>query len=174
MTLKIKLLLILLVLLATFFAGFGTRAYIASKAALQATVDKQQDIIDATKAYADKVDARDAENKKLKDKLDTLDREKTEALNAKQAENSALRSDLAVAQRMRFTGAVCPARPAEGGSGSSGSVGNGEAPELSAEGRQDVFDLRGGIIQLEGQVDYLHGYIERLGLWPPAEEVKSK
>ena len=167
---NLRIWLTLLTLAATFFAGFGTRAYIASKATLQATVAHQAELLKVSEDYAAKVDVRDQKIKELNDKLATLEQEKTKALNEKLTENSRLRADLAVAQRMRFQGAICPQGPAASESGSSGSLGDAEGAELTPEARQDVWDLREGIIQLEGKLDYLQSYIERLGLWPPPAE----
>ena len=167
-----RIFLTLLILVAVFFAGFGTRSYIAGKDQLRATVDHQAKLLEASNEFASKVRERDEKIQKLNGKLATLEQEKIKALNEELTENSRLRADLAVAQRMRFQGAICPQGPTTGAAGSSSSLGDAEGAELTPEARQDVWDLREGIIQLEGKLDYLQSYIERLGLWPPPADVE--
>lgn len=63
---------------------------------------------------------------------------------------------------MRFTGAVCP-KPgtAQAAGGPAAGVDDGAGIELTAEGRQDVFNLRADIIadrnKLAGLQAYIHG-----------------
>lgn len=149
--------------------GYGVRSYMAGKESLAHRVADQDAALAAQKDYLDKIAQRDAWNQELQNKLTALDTEKTHALTQALATNSALRSDLAVAQRMHLKGTSCPAGTAAGGqTGAAGSLGDDPGIELSAETRFAVFDLRAGLISDEAKLEYLQRYIRQLGLSPPS------
>ena len=166
MGLQAKLIVLLATILLSFGSGYGVRAYIASKEKLAAQVSTLKAQVASDKDYQIKVDARDKVNQNLNNTIHVLDTTSTRNLNEKLAENDLLRHDLASAQRMRFNGAVCPQRPTGSETGSTGSVGDGAGLELTADSRQDVLDLRAGIIRDHAKIDYLHQYIWKLGLDP--------
>lgn len=160
-----KAVFILLLFAGVFFAGFGVRDYMADHEATVVQLEASKALNDGLAKQIDQIAERDTQISKLSEEITALNKASTEALDAKQAENSRLRSDLAVAQRMRFTGAQCPAGPVDAGDPAAGSVGDGAGVELSTQGRLDVFDLRAGIIRTEAQVNYLQGYVPKLLGW---------
>lgn len=154
-----------IIVLVLFFAGYGVRDYMANHEKTEFQLSQEKQLTAGLKDYVTKIEERDAQIGQLQEQLHQLDVTHTKALDEKLAENSRLRGDLAVAKRMRFTGASCPQGPAVTGPTEAGSLGDGAGVELSAEGRQDVFDLRGNIQRNEAALTYLQGYTTELTDW---------
>lgn len=132
-----KLVGYVLILLACFSAGCHYRD-------IQADRDSARVELDSYKEHAAAISERDTKFAVTQAKLTALETQYTKDANDRLAENSALRNDLAVAQRMRLKGTYCPAQAtaAEAGAGV-----DPPAPlELSEETRLAVFDLRESIV----------------------------
>lgn len=89
---------------------------------------------------------RDAKFTETQAKLTALEERYTKDADDALRTNSALRSDLAVAQRMRLKGAYCPARGSAAGAAPAG-VDPAVPLGLSEETRLAVFDLRKSIVR---------------------------
>ena len=166
MTLQAKLVALLLTLILGFGTGFAVRAYIAGKQDVVRENTVLTKALAASIDYQAKVEARDDRNQELQSQLTVLDQELTNARTTALTENSALRADLAVAERMHLKGSSCPPRPASPQATGSGSVDHGGPVELSAETRLAVFDLRESIIGDQAALEGCQSYIRRLGLYP--------
>lgn len=164
-----KLLIQLGLLLAIFFAGFGVRGYMAGKDDLRRDNAEQAAKIEIYQKYTKKFEAYTATFNKLQLTLHSIDAKHAGKLHEALDENSALRTDLGVARRMRLQGTTCPKRPAEAGDPATGSVGDATEVELSEETRQAVFDLRADLIEDGKKLDYLHDYLREIGLSPPVQ-----
>lgn len=103
--------------------------------------------------------------KAAQDALAILDQQKSQELANAQAENDALKRDVADGtRRVRILQANlssgCSANSnASGGNTGTGSVGNGTAVELTAEAGRTVLDLRQDIIRDQAKLTYLQGYV---------------
>lgn len=140
----------------------------AGKEKLTNKVSEQATQLTAQGEYLEQIVQRDAKVAALQAGLAKLDSDKTKALNHELETNSALRSDLAVAKRMRLTGTTCPAGTAPSGeTHATSSMGDGAGIELSTETRYAVFDLRAGLVTDRAKLDYLQTYIRQNGLSPP-------
>lgn len=142
------------VVFLAFVAGFYVRDYMADA---QAT----KQLLAAEKEHRAEVEAllQDAititkKNLELQDKITELDKTHTRTLNEQINENSRLRTDLAVAQRMRLQGTSCP-KVGSSDSTSSTGMGDGASVELSPETRLLVWDLRESIIRDQAKLRYL-------------------
>ena len=142
------------VVFLAFVAGFYVRDYMADA---QAT----KQLLAAEKEHRAEVEAllQDAititkKNLELQDKITKLDKTHTRTLNEQINENSRLRTDLAVAQRMRLQGTSCP-KVGSSDSTSSTGMGDGASVELSPETRLLVWDLRESIIRDQAKLRYL-------------------
>lgn len=93
-------------------------------------------------------------------KLAVLDKTHTEALNAAETENDNLRRQLADGSRRMYVHANCPATGTRGKTG-SGGVGDGATVELAADARQNILDIRAGIIRDQQKLKYLQEYIRQ-------------
>ena len=93
-------------------------------------------------------------------KLAALDKTHTEALNAAETENDNLRRQLADGSRRMYVHAKCPATGTRGKTG-SGGVGDGATVELAADARQNILDIRAGIIRDQQKLKYLQEYIRQ-------------
>lgn len=122
---------------------------------------------EAQAAYLAQIEERDRKVHELQLALDQLDTQHTQELKHALDQNSTLRADLAVSQRMRLTGTSCPGQPASGQASSPSSLGDGAGVELSPATRQAVFDLRASLISDRAKLDYLQDYIRKVGLSPP-------
>ncbi|THD46630.1 lysis protein [Enterobacteriaceae bacterium ML5] len=91
--------------------------------------------------------------------LAALDKTHTEALNAAETENYNLRRQLADGTRRMYVHAKCPATRTGGKTG-SGGVGDGASVELATDSRQNVLDIRAGIISDRQKLTYLQQYIQ--------------
>ena len=142
------------VVFLAFVAGFYVRDYMADA---QAT----KQLLAAEKEHRAEVEAllQDAititkKNLELQDKITELDKTHTRTLNEQINENSRLRTDLAVSQRMRLQGTTCP-KVGSSDSTSSTGMGDGASVELSPETRLLVWDLRESIIRDQAKLRYL-------------------
>lgn len=90
--------------------------------------------------------------------LAALDKTHTEALNAAESENDALRRQLAAGARRMYVQGKCPGT---GTKAASGGMGNATAVELSATAEQNVLDIRAGIISDRQKLKYLQDYIRQ-------------
>ncbi|MBD8242511.1 lysis protein [Pantoea agglomerans] len=90
--------------------------------------------------------------------LAALDKTHTEALSAAESENDALRRQLAAGTRRMYVHAKCPVS-GTGAAAVSGSMGDGAAVELAGDSRQNILDIRAGIIRDREKLRYLQGYI---------------
>lgn len=141
-----KLVLIALVLLACFGAGFYLRDLQAERDTNKTKLDAATATIDAHKQFEEKIEARDTANAKLNADYHSLQLTASQALNEKLAENSRLASDLGVARGMSLRGTRCP-DPAPAGTGSPAGLVADSDLLLSGETRQLVFDLRASIVE---------------------------
>ena len=99
-------------------------------------------------------------------RLAALDKTSQEKLDNALKQNAALRDAVATGdKRVRIltanlaTAQRAASQHASGGNPGTGTVGDEEGAELSAEAGRTVLDLRAGIIEREAQIDYLQGYI---------------
>ena len=166
MPLQAKIVILLLTLLMGFATGFGVRSYMAGKQELQRENTALTQALEASTDFQAKVEARDAKIQTLQNQLTALDKDLTNARTEALAENSALRADLAVAERMRLKGVSCPQRPSGTEVPAASGMGHGTEVELSAETRLAVFDLRESIIQDQAALEGCQAYVRRLGLYP--------
>ena len=173
MTWQLKLLLAAVLLAAGFGSGFGVRAYIAHAEALVVENATLAAKAKASEDYTKALEERDARILELNKSLYQLDVNRRKQLDAKLAENTALRTDLA-AERMRFRGAVCPQGPAAGQAASAGVVGDDDGVALTGDARRDVLDLRAAILIDHGIIDYLREYIRQAGLADPGPPVTAQ
>lgn len=170
MTLRSVLIVSLATLLLGLGTGYGIRSYTAQAQSTAHELAELQATHDAQTEYLQKIDERDAKAADLQGKLTQLDTDKTKALSDALKTNASLSSNLAVAQRMRLAGTTCsPGGTPSSEASSTGSVGDGGGVELSAETRRAVFDLRADILNDRAKIDYLQGYVQRLGLSPPEQ-----
>ena len=160
-----KWVFILLLFVGTFFGGFYVRGYVADHDATVAQLELEKKHGAAVKEYLEKVDARDTQIALLQEQAYAKDVVHTKALNDAQAKNTALAGDLVVARRMRFNGAACPKQPTSTVPAEAGSLGDGAGVELTAAARQDVFNIRAGILTDQAKVRYLHDYSNTLLAW---------
>lgn len=166
MTLQVKLVVLVVTLLLGFGTGFGVRTYMAGKHNLQVENTALSRALTASIDYQAKVEARDTKNQVLQSQLATLDKELTNARTTALSDNAALRSDLAVAQRMQLKGTTCPSRSASDQASPAAGVDHGAQVELSPETRLAVFDLRESIIGDQAALEGCQSYVRRLGLYP--------
>ena len=165
-----KWIFILLTFAGVFAAGYSVRDYTANAEAtaleLQRTQEANTQLAAHTAALQDAADR----NLALQTRIDELNTTHTRSLNEHLAQNAALRTDLAVAQRMRLQGTNCP-RPDPGADNpSAGSVGDGAPVELSEETRLLVWDLREDLIRDRGKLEYLQDWARRVMESNPAIE----
>lgn len=163
------LLKFLALLLLGLTIGVGVTAYInhTDNLANQAKALKESN--QAKQDHIDELARRDEKIRLLQNQLTELDTQSTQALYEQLHQNDLLRHDLDTAQRMRLRGTSCPAAPAGSQTAATSSMGDDPGIELSAETRQAVFDLRAGILDDKAKIDYLQGYLRRVGLSPPAK-----
>jgi prophage endopeptidase len=91
--------------------------------------------------------------------LAALDKTHTEALSAAESQNEALRRQLAAGTRRMYVHAKCPVSGTGTKTGPV-SVGDGTAVELTGDSRQNLLDIRAGIIRDREKLRYLQSYIE--------------
>lgn len=165
---------VLLFLVAVFFSGFGVRSYMANAEATATALEHAQAMNDALADHAEQLKAVTDRNLELQGEINTLNATHTKVLNENLAENARLRTDLAVAKRMRLQGTSCP-RPAAGADDpGTGSVGDGAGVELSEETRLLVWDLREDLIRDRGKLDYLQAWARRVMATNPELEPPPK
>ncbi|NEG58202.1 lysis protein [Pantoea agglomerans] len=99
--------------------------------------------------------------------LAALDKTHTEALSAAESENDALRRQLATGTRRMYVHAKCPVSGTGAKAGTSG-MGDGAAVELATDSRQNILDIRAGIIRDREKLRYLQDYIRQQCLVPQA------
>lgn len=92
--------------------------------------------------------------------LDALDKTHTEALSAAESENETLRRQLAAGAGRMYVHAKCPAA-GTGTKAATRRVGHATAVELATDSRQNVLDIRAGIIRDREKVKYLQDYIRQ-------------
>ena len=99
----------------------------------------------------------------------TLDAEWQEKYENALKENADLRGDVASGNlRVRIlkanlaTAELAARQHAASGNTSTGSVGDDQGVELSAEAGSTVLDIRAGIERREAKISYLQGYIEKV------------
>lgn len=92
-------------------------------------------------------------------KLAALDKTHTEALSAAESENDALRRQLAAGTRRMYIRAKCPVSGTGTAAGTS-RLGDGAAVELAADSRQNILDIRAGIIRDREKLRYLQEYVQ--------------
>ncbi|EIS4016837.1 lysis protein [Salmonella enterica] len=90
--------------------------------------------------------------------LAKLDKTHTEALNAAESENEALRHQLATGARRMYVRGKCPVSGKDK-TATTGGVGNAATVELSPVAGQNVLDIRAGIISDQEKLKYLQEYI---------------
>lgn len=159
-----------LFLVGVFFSGFGVRGYMAGKAELANQLDQQKAVNAQLTEYTKDLKTLTDRNLALQDKVTALDAKHTGTLNEKLAENSALRRDLAVAQRMRLQGTTCPKASAGSDAAHPSSMGDGAGVELSAETRLAVWDLRESILRDQAKLAYLQEERRTLTCEPQAQK----
>lgn len=94
------------------------------------------------------------------ERLADLDKAHTEALNAAESENDALRRQLTAGTRRLYVHAKCPmSGPAE--KATTSGLGDGATVELDSGTGQDVLDIRAGIISDQQKLSYLQDYIRQ-------------
>ena len=145
-----------------FLAGFGVRDYMASKQLLAIKLAASQQQNQELANYAAGLKELADRNQKLQATIDTLGIKHTDALNEKLAENDRLRTDLAVARRMRLQGTSCPKADSEMHNPGTGGVGDGTGVELSLETRLLVWDLRAAMLRDQAKVTYLQDYVRSI------------
>ena len=122
--------------------------------------------IGAIKAKAqEETAAAMARMKDAQDALARLDQQKSEELAHAQAENDALKRDVADGSRrvriLKTSLAGCDASASTAGRDStSRSVGDAAAVELTADFGSNVLDLRQGIIDDQAKLTYLQSYVK--------------
>lgn len=149
-----------------FAAGYGVRDYMAGKDKLAMELEAQKSVASGLTEYIAKTEARDAEFHILRAKLTAHESASARKLNEQLTENARLRDQLVAAGSMRLKGTVCPKQPTGAPAGSPVSSGDGEGVELSEATGRSVFDLRESILRDQADLDYLKGYLRRLGLYP--------
>lgn len=157
-----KVVFFLLFCLCLFLAGFGVRGYIARADQTKALLSQQKAHSKALAAHNTKLTEAANRNLLFQNQINELNSRHTEALNNELANNYRLRSNLAVAQRMRLQGTTCPAARTGADHPSSGSLGNDREVELSAATRQAVWDLRESIIRDQAVIKYLQDWARRV------------
>lgn len=95
------------------------------------------------------------------EQLADLDKTHTEALNAAESENDALRRQLAAGTRRMYVQGKCPVS-GTGKSTGTGGVGDAAAVELTDLAGQNVLDIRTSIISDQAKINYLQGYIRQM------------
>jgi len=103
--------------------------------------------------------------KDAQDSLAVLDQQKSKELANAQAENSALKRDVADGSRrvriLQANLAGCSSsHSSSGGDPSTGSMGDGAAVELTSSAADTVLSIREGIISDQAKVNYLQLYIK--------------
>lgn len=91
-------------------------------------------------------------------RLAELDKTHTEALNAAESENDALRRQLAAGTRRMYVHAKCPVS-GTGRTSATRSMGDATTVELTADSRRNVLDIRAGIIRDREKLKYLQEYL---------------
>lgn len=142
-------------LVGVFFSGVFVRGYVAELEATKVALETAEQVNKQLGQYAQDLKGLADRNQVLQDRITALDREHTGRLNEKLAENSALRRDLDVAQRMRLKGTTCPKARAGSDAASSSGMGDGAGVELSAATRLAVWDLRESILSDQAKLAYL-------------------
>lgn len=166
MTLQIKLIAMLLTLLLGFLIGYSLRNYTANKEQLQVENAALAEALAQVTDYQEKVRKRDAESQELQTRITVTNQEQVNARNAVLAENTALRRDLAVAERMQLSGTSCPRRPPSIEAPGPSSLDHGTPVELSGTTRLAVFDLRESILSDRAALAGCVSYVRQLGLYP--------
>lgn len=90
--------------------------------------------------------------------LAALDKTHTEALSVAESENDALRRQLAAGSRRMYVHAKCPMSGTGTAAGPRGLV-DATTVELTADSRQNILDIRAGIIRDREKLKYLQGYV---------------
>ena len=157
-----KIVFLLLFCLGLFLAGFGVRGYIARADQTKALLAQQSEHNKALAAHNTKLTEATNRNLRLQNQINQLNSAHTEALYNALEKNDRLRSDLAVAQRMRLQGTSCPAARTGADHPSSGSLGDDREVELSTATRQAVWDLRESIIRDQAVIEYLRDWARRV------------
>ncbi|WP_337013270.1 lysis protein [Pantoea sp. AS142] len=90
--------------------------------------------------------------------LAALDKTHTEALSAAESQNDVLRRQLAAGSRRMYVHAKCPVSGTGTKTGSR-SLGDAAAVELARDSRQNVLDIRAGILRDQEKLKYLQNYL---------------
>ncbi|MDD2038739.1 lysis protein [Pseudomonas putida] len=88
---------------------------------------------------------------------DALDRKFFQEMSDAKQENESLRADVAAGNKRVLVKASCP-KPVPGPAGATG-LDDGAGAELTADARQDYFDLREQIVETEKQLSGLQEYV---------------
>ena len=153
-----KITFVLLAFIGTFFAGFRVRDYMANAEATEVELKRTQEMNATLAKYAEDLKAATDRNLALQNQINILTANHTRSLNERLAENSALRSDLAVAKRMRLQGTNCPQPTSGTNNPGPGGLGNGTPVELSEETRLLVWDLREDLVRDLSKLEYLQAW----------------
>ncbi len=94
-------------------------------------------------------------------KLAALDKTHTEALSAAESQNDALSRQLADGTRRMYVHAKCPVS-GTGSASATRSLGYAAAVEFSSDSRQNILDIRAGIISDQQKISYLQDYIRQI------------
>ena len=139
-----KLVFVVLLLFVCFGAGFYVRDVQADRDTNAVKLDASEARNKAHEEFEAKIETRDADHRQLVADYQALHLSSSQAFNEKLAENSRLASDLGVARGMSLRGFSCPSPAAAQPDAASGMAAD-NAPVLSGETRQLVFDLRADI-----------------------------
>ena len=157
-----KWVFIVLFLAGIFTTGFVVRGYMAKAEMTQVKLDQQTAANATLQQYANDLLSLATRNEALRNQVHRLDVTHTRNLNEKLAENSRLRADLGVAQRMRLQGATCPRSSTGTDDTGTASMGDGTSPLLSGETRQLVFDLRADLVTDRGKLATMQAWADKV------------
>lgn len=133
--------------------GWATDHYYSKAAEWRDTAHKYSELAKQQAATLTDINKRQQQ-------LAVLDKTHTEALNAAETENDTLRRQLADGTRRMYVSAKCPA-PRAGTKAPASGVGNGTRVELTGNTRQNILDIRAGIIRDREKLKYLQEYIRQ-------------
>ena len=157
-----KIVLCLLLAVSVFFAGFGVRSYMATAEKTRSELALTQNFAKQLGEHSKRLETASNRNLQLQAQLNELDQERTKALNEQLDDNARLRTDLAVAQRMRLQGTTCTGPSAGKDNPGAGGVGDGTPVELSEETRLLVWDLREDLIRDYAKLEYMQAWAKQV------------